>query len=58
MITAYVLVVLNIISVVICYQVTKSRGGNTRFWGGLAVFFGPFAIPFIFLSKPKTAAKE
>ena len=58
MITAYVLVMLNIISVVICYQFAKSRGGNARFWGGLAVFFSPFAIPFAFLSKPKAAPKE
>ena len=54
MITAYVLVVLNIISVVICYQIAKSRCGNARFWGGLAVFFGPFAIPFAFFCKAKT----
>ena len=49
---------LNIISVVICYQFAKSRGGNARFWGGLAVFFSPFAIPFAFLSKSKAAPKE
>jgi hypothetical protein len=54
MITPYVLVLLNIISIVICYQIAKSRGGNPRFWGGLAVFFGPFAIPFVFFCKAKS----
>jgi hypothetical protein len=58
MITPYVLVLLNIISVVICYQIANNRGGNARFWGGLAVFFGPFAIPSAFLSKPKTESEN
>ena len=57
MITPYVLVVLNIIAVVTWYQIAKSRGGNARFWGGLAVFFGPFAIPFAFFCRAKTDTK-
>ena len=57
MITPYVLVVLNIIAVVTCYQIAKSRGGNARFWGGLAVFFGPFAIPFAFFAEQKPTLK-
>jgi len=51
--TAYALVILNILSIVICYQIAKSRGGSTRFWGWMGVFFGPFAIPFAFYCKPK-----
>mgnify|MGYP006154958735 CR=1 FL=1 len=58
MITAYSLVVLNIISIVICYQSAKSRGLNPRFWGGLAVFFGPFVIPFVIFCKAKTEKSE
>mgnify|MGYP006077255651 FL=1 len=56
--TAYALVVLNIIAVLICYQMAKSRGGNPRFWGGLAVFFGPLVIPFVFFCKAKTESES
>ena len=56
--TAYTLVVLNIISIIICYQIAKTRGGNTRFWGWMGVLFGPFAIPFAFYCKAKTENKK
>ncbi len=56
--TAYALVVLNIIVILICYQIAKSRGGNARFWAGLAVFFGPFVIPFVLFCKAKPENTE
>ncbi|UVW35258.1 hypothetical protein NYF23_01305 [SAR92 clade bacterium H455] len=56
--TAYGLVIVNIISIFICYKIAKDCGGNARFWGWMGVVFGPFAIPFAFLSKPKAAPKE
>ena len=52
MLTAYALLVINILSVIACYQIAKHRAGNTRFWGWMGVLFGPFAIPFAFLCKP------
>lgn len=52
--TAYALVIVNTISIFICYKIAKDRGGNTRFWGWMGVFFGPFAIPFAYFCKEKT----
>jgi hypothetical protein len=52
--TAYGLVIVNIISIFVCYKIAKDRGGSTRFWGWMGVFFGPFAIPFAFFCRAKT----
>ena len=56
--TAYGLVIVNIISIFICYKVTKDRGGNARLWGWMGVVFGPFAIPFAFFCKVKTESES
>tara|TARA_B110000977_G_scaffold189227_1_gene258417 strand:- start:941 stop:1117 length:177 start_codon:yes stop_codon:yes gene_type:complete len=56
--TAYVLVVLNVLSIIICHQIAKTRRGNARLWAGLAVFFGPLVIPFAFFCKPKSNSEE
>jgi hypothetical protein len=40
------------------WQIADRRGGNTKFWAIMGAIFGPFAIPFIFLTKKnKTASK-
>ena len=59
MVTAYALVAINIISIFICYDIAKRRGAKRR--GGKypllgldgGVFFGPLALPFALLCKPK-----
>ena len=51
---AYVLVMVNIISIFVCYTIAKDRGGNRRFWGWMGVLFGPLAIPFVCFCKVKT----
>ena len=51
--TAYLLVAINLLCIYVCYVIAKERGGNTRFWGCMAVLFGPFAVPFVFFTKPK-----
>ena len=53
MVTAYALVVINLVSIFICYEMAKNRGGKARFWGWMGLFFGPLAIPFAFFCKPK-----
>lgn len=58
MVTAYVLVAINIISIFICYDIAKNRGGNVRFWGWMGVLFGPLAIPFALFCKPKNGNKN
>ncbi|MDN4503473.1 hypothetical protein QX776_13760 [Alteromonadaceae bacterium BrNp21-10] len=47
----------SLFSVVFCYGVAKYKGANARFWIGMAMFFGPLAMPFVFLArkqKPST----
>ena len=44
--TAYALVIVNTISIFICYKIAKDRGGNTRFWGWMGVFFWSLCHPF------------
>jgi hypothetical protein len=53
MITAYILVTINIFCIYVCYVIAKERGANTRFWGWMAVLFGPFAVPFVCFAKSK-----
>ncbi|MEZ8826969.1 hypothetical protein AB6E04_21675 [Vibrio amylolyticus] len=47
-----VLILINLISVVICFLVSKRRKANTIFWSLTAVLVGPLAIPFVVFSKP------
>ena len=47
----YALVMINILCIVVCYQIAKERQANIRFWGWMAVLLGPFAIPLVLLSK-------
>jgi hypothetical protein len=35
---------------VLCHYVASRRGGNAILWAALGLFFGPLAIPFVFLS--------
>ena len=58
MITAYALVVVNIMSVYLCYIIAKDRGVNPRFWGWMGLLLGPFALPFVCFVKPKPKPKE
>jgi len=47
-----------IISSIICIScaillwfIADKRGANTFFWSVMGAVFGPFAIPFVFLTK-------
>lgn len=40
-------------SVVACHAIAKRRGGTPVFWGLMGLLFGPLAIPFAFLARPK-----
>lgn len=51
--TAYALVALNIICIYLCYQGAVNRKADARFWGFMGLVFGPLALPFVFLAKPK-----
>ena len=53
MIMAYALVVLNVMSVYLCYIIARDRGADPRFWGWMGLFLGPVALPLLCFAKPK-----
>jgi len=42
----------NIVCIVVCHQLAKSRGAKPVFWGVMGALFGPLAIPFAYMAKP------
>ena len=42
---------------VLLWFMADKRGLNTLFWAMMGAVFGPFAIPFIFLTKEKKEIK-
>jgi hypothetical protein len=42
----YVLVIINLLSVIVCHVIARRRGSRPVFWGLMGALFGPFAIPF------------
>ena len=42
-----------LLSVVACHTIAKQRGANRVFWGAMGALFGPLAIPFAFLGRPR-----
>lgn len=48
----FVILMLTLLSVFICYYIAKSRNGRAMYWAFWGAVFGPFAIPFVFFSKP------
>ena len=42
----------------VCYLIAKKRGAKVSFWVIMGAFFGPFAIPFVFFSKPVAGASK
>jgi hypothetical protein len=40
-------------SVAACDVIAKRRRGNAVFWGVMGLLFGPLAIPFALLVRPK-----
>ena len=53
-----ILLAVNILCVFICHYIATERGIKPVFWGVMAAVFGPFAIPFVLMSKPKTELPE
>jgi hypothetical protein len=45
------LIIINLLSVVICYQVAKSRKANIQLWVIAGFLIGPFAVPFVFFAS-------
>lgn len=49
----YILLAVTVASIIICHSIAKSRGLKPVFWGVMGAIFGPLAIPFVLLVKPK-----
>ncbi len=47
-----VLIIVNLISIILCYFVAKHRKAKILFWVLVSLIAGPLAIPFVFFSKP------
>ncbi len=48
-----VLVGVILASILACHAIAQRRGRNPVFWGVMGAVFGPLAIPFALMSKPK-----
>ncbi len=44
---------ITVLSAGICFSIAKKRGLKKPFWVVMGAVFGPFAIPFVFIAKPK-----
>ena len=56
---AYLPVIVWIIAALICEWIARRRNVRLNLpWRLLAVFLGPFAIPFMFLAKPDEVDRE
>lgn len=46
------LIIVNLLSMLICYEIAKSRKADRWYWFLAGLLFGPLAIPFVFFSGP------
>ncbi len=52
------MIILSLVSIACAYllwQIADRRGANTLFWAIMGAVFGPLAIPFVFLTKKRSA---
>lgn len=52
------LIIVSIVSIgfgVLLWHMADKRGANRRFWAVMGFLLGPFAIPFIYLTKDKSS---
>lgn len=50
---AWALLVVNSLCIALCYQIARERQANSYFWGLMGFLLGPFAVPFVFFSRPQ-----
>ena len=51
--TVIFFILLPVVCSVICYSVAKKRNAAVPFWVVMGAIFGPLALPFVFMAKPK-----
>lgn len=44
----------SLVSAGVCYIIAKQRGASVPYWVVMALLVGPFSVPFVFFSKPKS----
>ena len=48
-----VFILIPIVCAGICYSIAKKRNAAIPFWVAMGALFGPLALPFVLMSKPK-----
>jgi len=57
--TAYVPALIWLLSAIICYYIAKARGVKPGLmWNMIVVLLGPFAIPLLFLARPRESTAD
>jgi len=51
-----ILLAINILCIIACHVIARSRGARPVFWGLMGAIFGPLAIPFAYQAKPQAAS--
>jgi hypothetical protein len=47
------LIIVSLLSMLVCYLISRSRSANRPYWAIMGLLLGPIAIPFAFFAKPK-----
>ena len=48
-----VLLAISLVFAALLYFIAAKRGANKAFWSVMGFMFGPFALPFVFLSRSR-----
>jgi len=52
------LILTAVASAYVCRTIAKERHASACFWIWMGFIFGPFAIPFVFFSRPVTGSDK
>jgi hypothetical protein len=47
------LIILSLVSMLVCYLISRSRSADRTYWSVMGLLLGPLAIPFAFFAKSK-----
>ena len=51
-------VLISLACAVLCGVIAARRGLRWVYWSVMGFAFGPFALPFVFMAKPKTPPRD
>lgn len=58
MVFMIVVLAVSLVCGVFCHRIARRREANAVFWAVMGVSFGPFAIPFVYLSRSVTDRRK